>query len=258
MILDTIIEQKQAEVAVLLREGFARPEVDIPPPRPFRQALRDYEGVAIIAEAKKASPSKGVIRPNFDPVAIAKSYQRGGAQAVSVLTDEHFFQGSLDYIPLVRQAVDLPVLRKDFIIHEVQIQQAKVYGADAILLIVAVLDQVQIRDYLDLADELELDALVEVHDEQELETALAAGSRLVGVNNRNLKDFTLDLETTFRLQRLMPPDVPLVSESGIHTHADYLRLAEAKVAAALVGEAFMREADPGLALARLRSGEQPG
>lgn len=258
MILDTIIEQKQAEVAVLLREGFARPEVDIPPPRPFRQALRDYEGVAIIAEAKKASPSKGVIRPNFDPVAIAKSYQRGGAQAVSVLTDEHFFQGSLDYIPLVRQAVDLPVLRKDFIIHEVQIQQAKVYGADAILLIVAVLDQVQIRDYLDLADELELDALVEVHDEQELETALAAGSRLVGVNNRNLKDFTLDLETTFRLQRLMPPDVPLVSESGIHTHADYLRLAEAKVASALVGEAFMREADPGLALARLRSGEQPG
>jgi indole-3-glycerol phosphate synthase len=258
MILDTIIEHKREEVAILLRDGFARPELDIPPPRSFRQALLDYPGVAIIAEAKKASPSKGVIRPDFEPVAIARSYELGGAQAMSVLTDERFFQGSLAYIPQVRLAVDLPVLRKDFIVHEVQIQQAKVYGADAILLIVAVLDQVQIRDYLDLADELELDALVEVHDEQELEIALAAGSSLVGVNNRNLKDFTLDLETTFRLQRLMPPDVPLVSESGIRAHADYLRLGAAKVTAALVGEAFMREADPGQALARFRNGDQPG
>lgn len=258
MILDTIIEHKREEVAILLRDGFARPEVDIPPSRPFRQALLDYPGVAIIAEAKKASPSKGVIRPDFEPVAIARSYEQGGAQAMSVLTDERFFQGALAYIPQVRLAVDLPVLRKDFIVHEVQIQQAKVFGADAVLLIVAVLDLPQLKDYLDLADEMEMDALVEVHDEQELETALAAGSSLIGVNNRNLKDFTLDLETTFRLQRLMPPDVPLVSESGIHTHADYLRLGAAKVAAALVGEAFMREADPGLALARLRSGGQPG
>jgi len=258
MILDTIIEQKQEEVAVLLRDGFVRPEVDIPPPRPFRQALLDYDGVAIVAEAKKASPSKGVIRPAFDPVAIARSYERGGAQALSVLTDERFFQGSLAYIPQVRTTVGLPVLRKDFIIHEVQIQQARVYGADAVLLIVAVLEFAQLKDYLDLADEMEMDALVEVHDETELEIALAAGSRLIGVNNRNLKDFSMDLETTFRLQRLMPPDIPLVSESGIHTHADYLRLSDAKAAAALVGEACMRAADPGLALARLRSGGQPG
>lgn len=254
MILDTIIDHKKEEVAVLLRDGFGRPEADVPPPRPFRQALLDYQGVAIIAEAKKASPSKGVIRADFDPVAIARSYQQGGAQAMSVLTDEPFFQGSLDYIPLVRNAVDLPVLRKDFIIHEVQIQQARVYGADAVLLIVAVLDLAQIKDYLDLADELEMDVLVEVHDEAELETALAAGSRLVGVNNRNLRDFTVDMETTFRLQKLLPPGVPLVSESGIRDHADYVRLGSEQVRAALVGEAFMRETDPGAALTRLRFG----
>ncbi len=254
MILDTIVEKKKEEVAILLRDGYQRPEMEVPPSRPFQQALVDYEGVAIIAEAKKASPSKGVIRPDFNPVAIAESYQKGGAQAMSVLTDEHFFQGSLEYIPQVRAAVDLPVLRKEFIIHEIQIQQAKVYGADAILLIVAILEQAQISDYLDLADELEMDVLVEVHDEQELDIAMNAGSRLVGVNNRNLKDFSMDLETSFRLKKLLPTNVPLVSESGISKPADFQRLADEGITAALVGEAFMRQTDPGAALVHLRNG----
>jgi len=253
-ILDTIIARKKEEVAVLLRDGYARPDVEIPPARPFAAPLVEYDGVAIIAEAKKASPSKGVIRPDFDPVDIAQSYAAAGAQAMSVLTDVDFFQGALEYIPLVRSAVELPVLRKDFIVHEVQIQQAKVYGADAILLIAAVLDAAQIKDYLDLADELEMDVLVEVHDEPELEMAVEAGSRLVGVNNRNLRDFSVDLETSFRLRRLLPADIPLVSESGIRTHEDFLRLGAENIQAALVGEAFMREADPGLALRRLRQG----
>lgn len=252
MILDTIVEQKKEEVAVLLQEGFARPEIDIPPHRPFQEALVAFEGVAIIAEAKKASPSKGIIRPDFDPVAIAMSYEQAGAQAMSVLTDEHFFQGSLDFIPLVRAAVQLPVLRKEFIIHEIQIQQAKVYGADAILLIVAILDLPQMTDYLDLADELEMDVLVEVHDEAELEIALQAGSRLIGVNNRNLRDFSVDIETSFRLKKLLPPEIPLVSESGISRPEDIHRLGQEGITAALVGEAFMREPDPGAALIRLR------
>ena len=237
-----------------MRDGFDRPDEEVPPSRPFLAALTEYDGVAIIAEAKKASPSKGVIRPDFDPVAIARSYESAGAQAMSVLTDVDFFQGALEYIPLVRRAVNLPVLRKDFIVHEVQIQQAKVYGADAILLIAAVLDSAQIKDYLDLADELEMDVLVEVHDEPELEVAVEAGSRLIGVNNRNLRDFSVDIETSFRLRKLLPTDIPLVSESGIRSHEDFLRFAAENIQAALVGEAFMREPDPGLALQRLRQG----
>ncbi len=252
MILDTIVEKKKEEVAVLLRDGYARPEMEVPPPRPFQDALVNFEGVAVIAEAKKASPSKGIIRPDFNPVAIAQSYEKGGAQAVSVLTDEHFFQGSLAFIPQIRAAVDLPVLRKEFIIHEIQLQQAKVYGADAVLLIAAILDAVQIADYLSLADELEMDVLVEIHNEDELEIALQAGSRLIGVNNRNLQDFSMDFETSFRLKKLLPADIPMVSESGISQPADFQRLAAEGISAALVGEAFMREPDPGAALAKLR------
>lgn len=243
MILDTIVERKQQEVAALKRTGLRGPEKDIDPARGFYKAITDYEGVAIIAEAKKASPSKGVIQPDFDPVRIAKQYKAGGAQAMSVLTDVDFFQGSLDYIPLVRETVDLPVLRKDFMIDPLQIEQAKLFGSDAILLIAAILDTVQLRDYRQMAEELGMDVLVEVHDEDELTSALEAESRLVGINNRNLKTFTVDLETTFRLKRMIPGIIPVVSESGISTAEDMARLREEGVAAALIGESLMRSAD---------------
>jgi len=243
MILDTIVEQKKLEIERLRREGVRPPEVTVEPPRGFRRTLLEAEAIAIIAEAKKASPSKGVIRPDFDPASIAANYLAGGASAMSVLTDERFFAGSLDYIPLVRQAVPLPVLRKDFIIDVLQIEEAHAYGADAILLIAAILETERMRDFRQMAEGLGLDALVEVHDERELERALAADSTLIGVNNRNLKDFSVDLETTFRLRREMPDDIPLVSESGIRDRQDILRLIEADVQAALIGETLMRAGD---------------
>ncbi|OGQ99664.1 MAG: indole-3-glycerol phosphate synthase [Deltaproteobacteria bacterium RIFOXYD12_FULL_55_16] len=256
MILDTIVARKKEEVAALKARGLVAPELEIPPPRGFIRALTDFAGVAVIAEAKKASPSKGVIRADFDPVAIARCYRTGGAQALSVLTDVDFFQGSLAYLPAVRAAVALPVLRKDFIIDPLQIKEARAYGADAILLIAAILETSQIEEYQALALELGMDALVEVHDEAEVAKAVAAGSRLIGVNNRDLRDFSLDLNTTFRLQKMIPAEIPLVSESGIRDHHDMLRLAAHGVKAALVGETLMRAADPAKALRVLVAGEQ--
>jgi indole-3-glycerol phosphate synthase len=243
MILDTIVARKREEVAALKKSGLGEPGMDIDPPRGFLRALTQFSGVAIIAEAKKASPSKGVIRPDFDPVAIARSYEKGGARAMSVLTDSDFFQGSIDYIPLVRKAVNLPVLRKDFIVDPLQVKEAARYGADAVLLIAAILDTLQLRDFRQMAEEMAMDVLVEVHDEPELESALKAESRLIGINNRNLKTFRVDLETTFRLKRLIPADIPVVSESGIASREDMRRLREAGVAAALIGESLMRSAD---------------
>ncbi|GAB4334348.1 MAG: indole-3-glycerol phosphate synthase TrpC [Desulfobulbaceae bacterium] len=245
MILDTIVERKREEVAALKKRGLVPPEREVPPPRGFRRSLVDYPDVAIIAEAKKASPSKGVIRPDFDPVAIARSYKEGGAQAISVLTDVDFFQGSIDSIPLVREAVDLPVLRKEFIIDPVQIREAALFGADAILLIVAILDVPRLRDFRQMAEEYGMDVLVETHTEAEVEAALESGSRLIGINNRNLNDFTVDIATTFRLKRLIPEEIPVVSESGIATGEDMTRLREAGVAAALIGESLMRSDDRG-------------
>ncbi|MDA8165558.1 MAG: indole-3-glycerol phosphate synthase TrpC [Desulfobacteraceae bacterium] len=252
MILDRIVAQKKEEVARLRREGWRAPEQEVAPPRGFRRALVDYPGVAVIAEAKKASPSKGVICPDFDPVAIARSYAAGGAQALSVLTDELFFQGSLGYIPPVREAVALPVLRKDFLIDELQIRQARAFGADAVLLIAAILDRGHLEDFAALASELGMDVLTEVHDEVELEKTLAAGSTLIGINNRNLRDFSVDLETTFRLQRQIPAGIPVVSESGIRTREDMARLAQNAVAAALIGESLVRQTDRAAALRSLR------
>lgn len=252
MILDTIVEQKRQEVDSLKRQKVGKPDCQVDPPRGFQKALTGYGGLSMIAEAKKASPSKGVICADFDPVKIALSYEQGGAQAISILTDEKFFQGSLDYIPIVRQAVKLPVIRKDFIIDELQILQAGKFGADAILLIAAILVPVQIRDYLAMAKELGMDVLVEVHDEQELETSLTEGSQLIGINNRNLRDFTVDLQTTFRLQKEIPAHIPVVSESGIKNHEDMKRLADHGVAAVLVGESLMRAADRSAALHELR------
>jgi indole-3-glycerol phosphate synthase len=253
MILDTIVSRKLEEVRVLKQNGIRIPESAISPSRGFTKALVDFQGVAIIAEAKKASPSKGIIAPDFDPVKIAQNYQEGGAHAMSVLTDVDFFQGSLSYIPLVRAAVDLPVLRKDFIIDPYQIEEAKIYGADAILLIAAILDTVQMRDYRQIAESLGMDVLVEVHDEKELQEALKAESRLIGINNRNLNDFSVDLETTFRLLKDIPPSIPVVSESGIKSVDDMVQLKKAGVTAALIGESLMRSEKQGECLSKLLS-----
>ena len=252
MILDTIVIQKEKEVALLKAHGVSRPEMDVDPPRGFMQALTQSSEIAVIAEVKKGSPSKGIISPDFNPTAIASSYEKGGADAVSVLTDEKFFYGSLDYIPLVRQEIQLPVIRKDFIIHELQIEEAGNYGADAILLIAAILDQNQIRDYLQMSTELGMDALVEVHDEKELEKSLIAGSRLIGINNRDLRDFTVDLKTTIRLRREIPDSIPVVSESGIKSREDIKMLEDESIAAALIGETFMRSGDREAALREIR------
>ncbi|MGW8287164.1 MAG: indole-3-glycerol phosphate synthase TrpC, partial [Desulfobulbales bacterium] len=204
------------------------------------------------AEVKKASPSKGIICQDFDPIKIATSYEEGGAEAISVLTDERFFQGSLEYIPLVRQTVKLPVIRKDFIIDELQIDQSNRYGADAILLIAAILVQEQLRDYLQMAAELGIDVLVEVHNEKELEKSLAAGSRIIGINNRDLRDFTVDLATTLRLRQEIPDAIPVVSESGIRNRDDIRTLQDRGITAVLIGESLMRSDDRAAALRKLK------
>jgi indole-3-glycerol phosphate synthase len=244
MILDTIVAHKREEVRRLRSQGLHEPQASVGPPRGFLQALTSDPGVSIIAEVKKASPSKGVLCADFNPVDIAGNYKRGGAHAISVLTDERFFQGALSYLPLIRDKVDLPVLRKDFIIDELQIKQTSMYGADALLLIAAILDQIQIRDFQNMAMEFGLEVLVEVHNEKELEKALAAGSTFIGINNRNLHDFSVDLNTTFRLLQKIPATISVVSESGIHSRADMERLQAAQVTAALIGERLMRDKDP--------------
>ncbi|MBU1059396.1 MAG: indole-3-glycerol phosphate synthase TrpC [Proteobacteria bacterium] len=255
-ILETIVNRKKEEVATLRRQGVQIPtpynEKEIPPPRGFRQALIDYPGIAIIAEAKKASPSKGLICPDFDPVAIAKNYERHGAQAISVLTDVDFFQGSLLYLLQVREAVSLPVLRKEFIIDPLQIDEAHLCGADAILLMASILDAYQLQDFQDQAAGYSIDCLVEVHDEKELESVLKTRATLIGVNNRNLKDFSMDTETTFRLKKLIPDHIAVVGESGLKTRADLQRLQEAGVTAALIGETLMRGENGGNTLQELR------
>jgi indole-3-glycerol phosphate synthase len=265
-ILDTIVAQKRREVAQL-------PPREISPEllgerlrarggaRDFAAALaRPRRGgpVALIAEVKKASPSAGLIRADFDPVRIARQYEAAGADCLSVLTDEKFFQGSLDYLRQIRAAVSLPLLRKDFIIDARQILEAVEHGADAILLIVAILADDSLRRFLQLATAGGLSVLVEVHDEKELARALAAGARLLGVNNRDLKTFKVDLATTERLAaraRAAGDGVErlLVAESGVHTRADVERLAAAGARAILVGESLMRHDDIAAKVAELIS-----
>jgi len=200
---------------------------------------------AVIAEIKKASPSKGLLRENFDPAAIAKSYDKHGAACVSVLTDIDFFQGHEDYLKQARAACSLPVIRKDFIIDPYQVYEARAINADCILLIVAALDDTGLKELLDLAHQLQMDVLVEVHNEQELERALACEARLLGINNRSLHTFETSLQTTLNMLRLIPDDRLLVTESGIHTSDDVSLMREHGVNAFLVGEAFMREENPG-------------
>ncbi len=255
-ILDIIVARKKEEVSLLKKNGVHIPapydEKDIQPPRGFRQALIDYAGVAIIAEAKKASPSKGLICPDFDPVTIAQNYEKNGAQAVSVLTDVDFFQGSLLYLLQARESVNIPILRKEFIIDTLQIEEAHVCGADAILLMASILDGHQLNDFQAQAKEYSIDCLVEVHDETELEIVLTTGANLIGINNRNLKDFSMDTETTFRLKKMIPDDIAVVGESGLKTAKDIQRLQDAGVTAALIGETLMRGENGGNSLQGLR------
>ena len=217
---------------------------DTPEPDDFRGALVQ-EDIALIAEVKKASPSKGVIRADFDPERIAEAYAAHGARCLSVLTDEAYFQGCDAHLQAAKQAAGLPVLRKDFTIDEYQLHEARIIGADAILLIVALMDSSQLDDYLGLAGELGLSALVEVHDGDQLAHAKIAGAELIGVNNRDLRTFATTLETTFELLEHMPEGATVVSESGIGQREDVERLEEAGVDAILVGESLMREEDIG-------------
>ena len=257
-ILRTILARKAEEVEQ--RRG-VRPLADVraaalaqPPARGFAAAIRrrlDAGEAAVIAEVKKASPSKGLIRRDFDPAAIARSYAAGGAACLSVLTDADFFQGSDVDLGAARAACALPVLRKDFTVDPYQVYEARALGADCILLIVAALADAALVGMANLAMELGMDVLVEVHDIDELERALQAGCPLVGVNNRDLRTFAVSLDTTLALRDAVPRDRILVTESGIATAADVARMRAAGVDAFLVGEAFMRERDPGAALQRM-------
>ncbi len=223
-------------------------------PRGFTRALRqkiDLGAAAVIAEVKKASPSKGVIRENFDVVEIARSYEKGGAACLSILTDVDFFQGSDDYLRQARSATRLPLLRKDFVVDDYQVYEARAIGADCILLIVAALDMKALHTLHDTAIGIGLDVLVEVHDRQELDLALQLATPLIGINNRNLHTFHTSLDTTFNLLDKIPPDRLIVTESGIHTIDDVMAMRGHGVNAFLVGEAFMRAEDPGRRLVEM-------
>lgn len=284
-ILDTILATKREEVATLrAREpmsdliarcadlpgtrGFG--ESATPPPNPLPPPASGYpergskygksllgagvggRGCALIAEVKKASPSKGIIRADFDPVAIARAYEAGGASCLSVLTDEQYFQGSLSYLAMIREAVSLPLLRKDFLIDTAQIYEARLAGADAILLIVAAIPSpARLAEMRCVAESLGMDALVEVHDEAELAIAVESGAKILGVNNRDLKTFTLRLEIAETLIPQFPKGTIAVAESGIFTPDDVARMARAGASAVLVGESLMREPDIEAATKRL-------
>ncbi|MDH3639294.1 MAG: indole-3-glycerol phosphate synthase TrpC [Gammaproteobacteria bacterium] len=257
-ILTQILDYKRGEVA---RRAAARPRADLeaaaaeaPAPRGFLNALRrrvTRGEVAVIAEIKKASPSKGVIREDFSPSAFARSYAAAGACCLSVLTDERFFQGADEDLVAVRSVCALPVLRKDFVIEPYQVYESRSIGADCILLIVAALDDTQLSELMDLAVALGLDVLVEVHDADELARVLHLDAPLIGVNNRNLRTFETRLETTLDLLKHIPEDRLVVTESGIHGVPDVERMQAHGVHAFLIGEAFMRAPDPGVKLAEL-------
>jgi indole-3-glycerol phosphate synthase len=252
-ILDRIIEHKRVEITerkqlIPVPGGDAFERVDV---RPFDHALRQPGGIRVIAEFKKASPSKGIIRGDADPVEVADRYETHGAAAISVLTDGHFFQGHPDYLTAIRTKVGVPVLRKDFIIEDYQIREAAVMGADAILLIVSVLTDTELNALQSTAQSYGLQCLVEVHDEKELDRALEVRAHVIGINNRDLTNFNVDLQTSLSLKSAIPEEIITVSESGIHTREDVLTLQEAGFDAILVGESLMRSEDIGAKLDEL-------
>jgi indole-3-glycerol phosphate synthase len=255
-ILDTIIASKRRELGEARQRTspaqLERRLTDAPSVRDFRAALEVSGGVQVIAEVKKASPSAGVIRPDFDPVAIARTYARHGAACISVLTDEPFFQGRLDYLAAIRSAVAPPTLRKDFIIDPYQLLEARVHGADAVLLIAEILPGRELAALLRETTVLGMQALVELYDADNLPRVLDSGARLVGINNRDLRSFVTRLDHTLELASRVPADCCLVSESGIRSRADVVRLGEAGVRAVLVGETLMAAADIGARLDELR------
>jgi indole-3-glycerol phosphate synthase len=254
-ILDKIVATKRAEIE---RARAAVSEIDIrarlkdaPPVRNFFQALAAGKPIRLIAEVKKASPSAGIIRADFDPVGIARIYEAHGASCISVLTDEQYFQGSLDYLRSIRAAVSLPVLRKDFVLNTYQVLEARAAGADAVLLIAECLDDCNLRALFNAICELGMTPLVELYEPENLQRVFDSGATLIGINNRNLHTFEVDLEHTIRMRKRVPDECVLVGESGIKTHDDVQRLEDAGVDAILVGESLMREPDIGAAVDRL-------
>ncbi|WP_082706466.1 indole-3-glycerol phosphate synthase TrpC [Methanobrevibacter sp. YE315] len=257
--LDEIVEKTKERVEAaknILPLDELKKEVsamDISDEFPFKRALSDPE-IAIIAEVKKASPSKGVIAEDFDYIAIAKEYEEAGANAISVLTEPYFFKGDDSYLKEIAETVDIPILRKDFIVDEYMIWEAKLLGASAILLIVSILDIVQLKKYLDLAHDLGLSAIVETHDGDEIMRAMTVGAEIVGVNNRNLNDFTVDIDNSISLRRCVSSDVIFISESGIKTKEDVARLKENDVDAVLIGETLMKSDDKKAMISELKNG----
>ena len=270
MILDRILEHKKAELRRKHSRGYLaelkKRIVDRPPPLGFVKALGSgfsAESPALIAEVKKASPSQGLMRPEFadyfEPVQIAKTYKDHGASAVSVLTDQEYFQGSLEYLLAIKSDVGLPALNKEFMIEDIQFYEARAYGADCILLIVAALDRVQLQDFYSMACGMELDVLIETHDERELDTVLERlpDAPMIGINNRDLKTFSTDLSITERLAKRIPPEKLIVSESGIHKRDDVCRVMEAGAKGILVGESLIRAGNIGEKIGELLSTSKP-
>lgn len=254
-ILDKIIQNKTKEVHKRKSETpiseLANRIQDVPMLRPFSDSLQRDDNVAVIAEIKRSSPSAGLLRADFDPITIARCYERNGASAISVLTDQKFFGGNIQHLHLVREYVDLPILRKDFILDPYQVIEARAYGADAILLILSLLSESQCAELVTAAREYGLETLVEVHTTEELKRALELPFSLIGVNNRNLNSFSVDLSTTEKLITAVPSEAVIVSESGIRNRQDIERLSKLGIDAVLVGETLMREQDVGGTLSDL-------
>jgi indole-3-glycerol phosphate synthase len=258
MILQKIVEYKREEVArqkeILPLEELRQMLADKPPTRDFEGAIRNRD-CAVIAEVKRSSPSKGRIREDFNPIEIAGIYADNGASAISILTERKFFEGNAAYVPQIRRAVRLPLLRKDFIVDPYQINETRVLGADALLLIARLLEAGELRDFIGLASELGLAALVEVHDAADMEKAVSSGARIVGINNRDLETFRTDLAVSIGLVRRIPKGITVVSESGIGSRGEIEKLMEAGIHAFLVGESLMREKDVGKKLRELMGKE---
>ncbi|MGD9157525.1 MAG: indole-3-glycerol phosphate synthase TrpC [Desulfobacteraceae bacterium] len=242
--LKEIIKQKHKEVAILKNEGIPEIDIDIPPLRDFKQAISKPGRINLISEIKFASPSAGTIRDECDPVEIGITYEKAGASAISFLTDKMFFQGEIKNLPVVKKAVSLPILRKDFIIDEIQVREAVSYGADAVLLIARILEVAQLKDLIDLCSEKGLAALTEVHDKKDLEMAIDCGADIIGINNRDLDTFHVDINTTGKLATLVPESYVLVGESGISSGEDVSGLKGKGINAVLVGSALMSSGDP--------------